>query len=207
MIFNGTPWGKMEFRKEAINYLEEKYAEEMIVHSDAEYDFKLGIYSVSASPSDVRDIVFTVGQTQEQKDKLWDSYFLRYWTYQANNQLKSILTLASPDHAVSGKVVIYNGLGLNHSINSKIMPPSYDEVKDQLEISTIIIDFGRELDLRNIEREYTCIYDIFQLIKQNGFMFDTIRVNFNKQNKLDLDYTDFMSINKRQDLEHFFKNQ
>ena len=207
MVFNGTPWGKIEFRKEAIKYLEKKYAQEMIVHSDAEYDFKLGIYSVSASPKGVKDIVFAVGQTQEQKDNLWDTYFLDYWAYQAENQLNSILTSSSPNHAASGRVAIDDGPDLYYSINSKIMPLSYNEVKDKLKISGIFIDIGRELDLENMEEEYIYIYDIFQRIKQNGFIFQIIRVNFNKQNKLDLDYTDFMSINKSQDLEHFFNNQ
>ena len=207
MVINGTPWGKIEFRKEAIKYLEEKYAQKMIVHSDAEYSFKLGTYSISASPRDLKDIDFAVGQTPEQEDKLWDNYFINYWEYQVNNQLNSILTLASPNHTVSGKVVIYNGLGLNHPIYSKNMPPGYDEIKDQLEISSIYINFGRELDLENMEKEYTCIYDIFQCIKQNGFTFEKISVYFNNQNILYLNYIDFMSINKSQDLEHFFNNQ
>ncbi|WP_018751742.1 hypothetical protein [Paenibacillus sanguinis] len=204
VIFYGTPWGKNEFKKDVIKYLNEKYSQEMIINPDAHYSFKLGTYSISVSPRDIKDIQFSVWQTQGKEGKLGDNYFINYWAYQASNHLNSILTVASPNNTISGKVVIQHEPGLNNYINSKIIPPSYDEVKDQLKNGTyIFIDFRRELDLQNIEKEYTDIYDIFQHIKQNGFTFDIIKVDFNKQNKFRLNYTDFMDIHESQDLKHF----
>ncbi|MFE5319383.1 hypothetical protein ACFQ88_11815 [Paenibacillus sp. NPDC056579] len=205
-VFCGTPWGTSEFKKDVIRYLEEKYAQEMVVNSNPYYSFELGTYSLSASPIDFKEVKYAVWQTTGNERELGDNYFVTYWAYQANKELNSYLSLAFPDNTVSGKVVIQHEPRLNHSPNAKIMPPSYDEVKGQLRNGTyIFIDFGRELDVEKIDQEYTYIYDIFHYIKQYGYTFDIIKVDFNKQNKLRLNYTDFMNINDKYDLKDYFK--
>lgn len=203
---NGTPWGKAQFKSDVKRYLEQKYLQEMVLISDVNYSFELGTYSISVSPTDFKDIKFAVWQTQGNRSELGDNYYLNYWMFQVNNEFNTFLRSTFVNNKVSGKVVIQHESVSGITANEKLLPPNYDDVKDQLKNGTyIFIEIDKEFNEHYFAEEYSQINTIFNFVKEKNYRFDIIKVNYKKSKNVyfRLNYTELINVKESRDLSKY----
>lgn len=178
----------------------------MMINSKAVYSFEIGTYSISASPKDLKDVQFAVWKNNGDKRTLGDNYFINYWMYQVNDRLNTFLKTEFPDNAVSVKMVIQNDPFWKDDLNEKVIPPSYDEVKDQLAQGTyVFIHFNQGGDVPVSDKFFDDMLSIFNFLKNNKYSFQFIDVNYGVNKNSTLNYNEFYSVKESQDIKRYLE--
>ncbi len=194
---------KKQFKHEVVRYLKERYDEEMVIISEVSYSFKVGTYSVEASPKNKSHISFAVMQSGVNKNQLYDTYFVTYWTIEANKDLNLGLSKIFPEGDAVGKFVMSGG-PKDANYYKKSIPPSFEEVKSVLGKGTsIFIDFERELNTGNKQVELEKLFEIVTFFKQRNYKFEFIRITYQNSEKIvtfRLDYNQLTNVKTKNDL-------
>ncbi len=203
IIFNGTPWGREQFKQDALKYLEKKYDQKMVLVSKVSYSFKSATYAVEASPKNMRAVKFAVGQSNQNKQEFYNTYFIEYWTYEANSDLNKGIKKVLNTDKITGRFIIQE---VPDNLISKKVPPSFEEIKDKLKKGTyIVINFEKNFNTLEVQEEYKKLNEIINFIKQRNYQFDDMIINYNSTHndrnvQFRLTYDELKNVKDTEDL-------
>ncbi|MGJ7922611.1 hypothetical protein [Neobacillus sp. LXY-4] len=87
-LFNGTPWGKYEQKKQMEVYLENKYQLSFQINNP-KYNFLSETYQAYASPKDEPELKFFVEQDIDSQSGYSDTYPTEFWKSNLSNKMKA----------------------------------------------------------------------------------------------------------------------
>lgn len=201
IFFFGTPWGRYSSFKKAYQYLENKYAQKIIIQ-DSVYDFKSGGYYFFAYPEGKKDIVFKVVQTNKgmihfitpqatKRIDYKDNLFNVLWEKEIYNEIMILIKDIYPC-PVSVKThvqknTVYNDYEKNIEF-AKI--PKFSDIINKVDWNYVIISFNIEktLDKSNLNGDSEKIFKILNIIKDNGYKFERIDFNYDSDKKSQKEY-------------------
>lgn len=207
-MFQGLPWEKKKFKEDAITYLNKKYGGqmEMILVSEPYYSFETGTYSVSASPIEMNDIKFAVGQSVTNKDTFYDTFFNEYVTHEATNDLNEGLQGLFKSNDYYGKFFIQN---VPKKLYNNQSLPSFDELKDEIGKGTyIFIHVEKDFHCLDHEKEYENLFTMINFIKQRNYHFESVIISYvyhtsEQKTKFKVRFVDLENIDDASDLIQF----
>lgn len=139
--FNGTPWEKAAFRKQSIEYIDQKYSMVFPLKS-VSFSFKNAKYSTYFYLDDTKSESFSVYSTMQG---LRDNYFIKKWEAEVKAKLKPVIERhfdADTDH--------FFEIDINDVTEEKQIieaMPSYDEVQERIHPYTaLLIRVNRKFD-------------------------------------------------------------
>lgn len=189
-VFFGTPWELADVKKEAQQYLNEKYSNEMIVY-DAEKSPGMGVYTVYSYRKMPR-INFAVEVALDHSD-ITDDYYKRYFEEQVSDSFNQYVNTIYENS--TGYVLFdYSMEGLldeevkNGIINESTLLESTDIFqRDSIKYGIIITD---KLKISDSSK----IYEIVNHIFCKGYDVMSISFSFKDGNLLYFWESDFKNI-------------
>lgn len=170
-IFNGTPWGKENMRRESSKYLQAKYGDEMTIES-IEYDFKNSTYfnykyyavAHLKENSEVRYLV------TKYHGELSDDYYVSFWEYEVKQEIREQF------HQISSVSFHLRSDPSNDSSNvSGTYPPSYHEIKKEIkeeDMPELRLWFSVNEDKQ--EQTMNAMFEIVSFLKEKEYRLSSI---------------------------------
>ncbi|MCM3702482.1 hypothetical protein [Paenibacillus macerans] len=196
-IFNGTPWGKENMRKESSRYLQDKYGDEMKIES-VEYDFdnsfyfKYRYYTVVHLKKNPQ-IQF---QVNKYKEKLTDNYYISYWEYEVKNEIKQQF------HQISSvSFQLRSDPSQDRSEINGIYPPNYHEIKKEIKEKDMPeLRLWISVNDDKQEQIMNAIFEIVLFLKDKDYRLSTISFMLDNQTNNESYYLSGMDLKEVTDL-------
>lgn len=170
-MFNGTPWGKQSMKKQAEQYLQQKYGDEVEmkeIHYDFDNSFYFNsIYYAVAQLKAEPQIQFRVLKFGEE---IVDDYKYAYWSFEVKNEIKQQF-----EQVTSIMFRLQNDPISHRAENYGAHLPSYHEIKYYIE-EPIKPDLRLWLT-KNTETQpdmMATILDIVLFLREKDYKLDSI---------------------------------
>lgn len=199
-ILYGTPWGKVDAKKQAEYYLKNKYTQKMIIDG-VYYSPDASSYYVEAHPQQNSKLGFNV-RKMSVSGILVDNYFLAVWENEVESAINPVVQkIFSKQDSV---VFPINANPVYDEYKSNITQiPTFkavrNKIKDHLWLSFHI---ERKFNEENPDQEYRKIFQAIQYVKSTGYRPDEIDFYY-KDTAYEMKNNDLVNITSKNDIKKF----
>lgn len=179
--FNGTPWGLYSVKQEASLYLQERYAQEMVITGSG-YSLSDEHYYAEAHPKENPDLGFLVHKYKHRdRDGYWlsDHYPNVLWWIEMHAKLGAFAQQTFSEQDTVEVSLHDSGFHQQFDNKSKMTDEevmTYRSDTERREPFRVTISVEREFDAQNADEEYRKIFDLVTFVKEKRYRVDEIEV-------------------------------
>ena len=188
VIVNGTPWGRVRMERQAADYLKEKYAWENVI-DETHYTMHGRYYWFEAHRKGT-DIKFGVYGPRGGREEMTDEYVMANWEEEVVAGLRPFLQKTYPD-AFRAAVVFQTDFIADEGPRPITELPALRDIRDRVNELHVDLYINRRYDLNRDAAERQALFDLFQLIRAQGYQPDMVEVTFDDEIETEENQTRF----------------